>query len=235
MREGPDGPGVFQPEGPGVFQSDGPRSRSAQAAFHCHALRVRGDVVEGCAVTSTALMVPGSDLDVGRNLEHAERSGRIVAGGLDRQSPLPCVVLGALDGSAPSTTVVLPVPHPKRQKRCSPNVAVITTVNDDVTACVVTVNATLAWPAGTVTDDGTPATAGSLLLRETTAPAAGAAGEIETLPVAELPPVTFAGLTETPVSTEVLGVPVTVTDRAAEYGPVPSVVHGLNPPKVRAG
>lgn len=109
--------------------------------------------------------------------------------------------LSAAGGGAAGAT-------PKKAKRSSPNLAVITTVNDDVTGCVVTVNVAPVWPAGTVTDDGRPATAYSLLLRVTTAPAAGAAGEIETLPVAELPPVTFAGSAETPVSTEGLVVPL---------------------------
>ena len=58
-----------------------------------------------------------------------------------------------------------------------PSAAVITTVHDDDTGWVPTVNVALVWPAGTVIDGGSVATAGWLLLRVTVAPPAGAGGD----------------------------------------------------------
>jgi len=64
----------------------------------------------------------------------------------------------------------------------------------EVTDTVVTVKVALVAPEATVTLAGTPATALSLLLNETTAPPEGAAPDKVTVPVELLPPVTLAGL-----------------------------------------
>ncbi len=64
-------------------------------------------------------------------------------------------------------------------------------------ALVVTVNVALVNPAATVTLAGTCATVVLLLDSETLAPPLGAALLKVTLPVAELPPVTIVGLTDT--------------------------------------
>ena len=109
----------------------------------------------------------------------------------------------------------------RNAKRLSPpRDAVITAVCDEVTACVVTVNVVLVWPAGTVTDGaGTDATAGALLERLTVVvPPPGAGCEMKTVPVTGFPPLTFVGLTEIPVSVGGAVVPVTVKLRAADHG-----------------
>ena len=94
----------------------------------------------------------------------------------------------------------------------------ITAVCDEVTGCVVTVNVVLVWPAGTVTDAGTDATVGALLERATVVPPPGAGSEMKTVPTAELPPLTSAGFTESPVSVGGAVVPVIVKLRAADHG-----------------
>src|SRR5690349_7095559 len=63
-----------------------------------------------------------------------------------------------------------------------------------VTVLVLTVNVALVAPAATVTEAGTWAAA-ALLASDTAKPPAGAAAVRVTVPVAELPPVTLAGLT----------------------------------------
>jgi hypothetical protein len=65
------------------------------------------------------------------------------------------------------------------------------------TALVLTVKVALVAPAATVTDAGTVAAAVLLLANVTTAPSLGAGALSITVPVAELPPVTLAGLTAT--------------------------------------
>jgi hypothetical protein len=60
---------------------------------------------------------------------------------------------------------------------------------------VLTVKVALVAPAATVTDAGTVAAAVLLLANVTTAPSLGAGALSITVPVAELPPVTLAGLT----------------------------------------
>src|SRR5437763_9363354 len=64
-----------------------------------------------------------------------------------------------------------------------------------VTAVVLTVKLPVVVPAGTVTLAGTVA-APVLLLRDTTAPPAGAAPVSTTTPCELLPPTTLAGLTD---------------------------------------
>jgi hypothetical protein len=66
------------------------------------------------------------------------------------------------------------------------------------TALVVTVNVALVDPAATVTLAGTCAALVLLLDSDTLAPPLGAAPLNVTVPVAELPPVTLVGLTDTP-------------------------------------
>ena len=70
-------------------------------------------------------------------------------------------------------------------------------VVEAVTAVVVTVNVALAAPAATETLAGTVAAAVLSLVRLTVAPPAGAALLSVTVPVAELPPITLAGLSVT--------------------------------------
>ena len=98
----------------------------------------------------------------------------------------------------------------------------ITTVYDDVTDCVATVNVALVWPGATVTDAGTGATEGSPLLRAIVTPAAGGGSEMRTVPTPELPPVTVVGFTPIAVSAGALVVPVTVKLRAADHAPANS-------------
>jgi hypothetical protein len=71
--------------------------------------------------------------------------------------------------------------------------AVIVTVEEDETACVVTEKVALVAPAATVTLAGTEARAELLLARVTTAPSDGAALVRVTVPCDEFPPVTLAG------------------------------------------
>ena len=78
------------------------------------------------------------------------------------------------------------------------------------TDCVVTVNVALLAPAAMVTEAGTVAEV-LLLDRVTLAPPVGAAAVRVTVPVAEVPPVTLAGLTVTAERAAVAaGVMVTV-------------------------
>src|SRR6267143_4708450 len=67
------------------------------------------------------------------------------------------------------------------------------TVVDASTALVLTVNAALVAPAAIVTLDGVLATFVLLLESVTTAPPEGAAPLSVTVPVEELPPLTFVG------------------------------------------
>ena len=80
------------------------------------------------------------------------------------------------------------------------------------TGNVVTVNDALVAPAGTVTDAGTLAEPGRLLLRLTASPPAGAGLSRVTVPVAEVPPCTLVGLRVKPVNVGKLG----WTTRSAE-------------------
>jgi hypothetical protein len=66
---------------------------------------------------------------------------------------------------------------------------------DDVTVLVETLNVAVVLPAATVTEAGTVADA-LLLESETETPPEGAAPLKVTVPVAAVPPVTLAGLTE---------------------------------------
>jgi hypothetical protein len=63
-----------------------------------------------------------------------------------------------------------------------------------VTDCVETVNVAVVASAGTVTEEGTLATAVRLLVRVTTAPAAGAGAFNVTVPAEVFPPRTEVGL-----------------------------------------
>jgi hypothetical protein len=113
-------------------------------------------------------------------------------------------------GAAPGAT-------PRNAKRFSPfRLAVSTTVCEEVTGWVVTVKAACVCPAAIVTLAGTPATAGSPLVRATVAPPAGAGSAIVTVACDDCPPVTFCGLMPKPVSAGGFVVPATVTLRAAE-------------------
>src|SRR5436309_9666988 len=62
-----------------------------------------------------------------------------------------------------------------------------------VTVLVATVNVAVAAPAATVTEVGTVAALGLLLVNATTAPPAGAAALSVTVPVLFAPPVSVAG------------------------------------------
>ena len=73
----------------------------------------------------------------------------------------------------------------------------ILTVVEAATALVLTVNAALVAPAGTVTLEGTLATVVLLLESVIVAPPVGAAPLNVTVPVEEFPPVTLVGLSET--------------------------------------
>ena len=70
------------------------------------------------------------------------------------------------------------------------------TVVDAATALVLTVNAALVAPAGTVTLEGTLAAAVLLLESVTCAPPDGAAPLRVTVPVEEFPPWTLVGFSE---------------------------------------
>src|SRR5207245_2394007 len=71
------------------------------------------------------------------------------------------------------------------------------TVVEAATALVLTVNAALVAPAGTVTLEGTLATVVLLLESVIVAPPVGAAPLNVTVPVEEFPPVTLVGFNET--------------------------------------
>jgi len=94
-------------------------------------------------------------------------------------------------------------------------VAEIVTDRVAETVDVVTVNPDAVDPPATVTVDGTPATAASLVGNVTTAPPAGAPADRETKPDVLVPPATLDGLivtlfNETPAPA---GVMVSVADR----------------------
>lgn len=104
-----------------------------------------------------------------------------------------------------------------------PNVAVIVNAVEVVTGFVVTVKLALVAPAATVTLAGTLAAAVLLLKSVIDTPPDGAAPLRVTLPCAEFPPTTEAGLS---VSAESAGVPGggggedrTVKLRTADHGP----------------
>lgn len=78
-----------------------------------------------------------------------------------------------------------------------PAVPVIVTVSGAVTAVVVTEKAALLSPAGTVRRLGLTVTAEALLESETTVASEKLGFVIVTVPDAELPPTTLAGLTAT--------------------------------------
>jgi hypothetical protein len=80
--------------------------------------------------------------------------------------------------------------------------ALIVTAVDAETDAVVTVKVALVWPPGTLTKEGTVATAVLLLFSSTARPPAGAAAVRVTFPVEEPPPVTLAGVS---VSDESVG------------------------------
>jgi hypothetical protein len=80
-----------------------------------------------------------------------------------------------------------------------PNDPEITTEVDEATEVVDTVNVADCWPAGTVTLPGTAATFAFALESVTTLPPELAAAERVTVPCALAPPVTLAGVSETPV------------------------------------
>jgi hypothetical protein len=81
-----------------------------------------------------------------------------------------------------------------------PYVPVIIATVPTVRVFVATVNVAVVAPAATVTDGGTVATLGLLLVNATTAPPAGAAALSVTVPVLFAPPVTVAGFSATEVS-----------------------------------
>src|SRR5512133_3453102 len=72
-----------------------------------------------------------------------------------------------------------------------------------VTIFVATVNVAVVAPAATVTDGGTVAALGLLLVNVTTAPPAGAAALSVTIPVLFAPPVSVAGFSATEASVAV--------------------------------
>ena len=87
------------------------------------------------------------------------------------------------------------------------------------TALVVTLKLALLAPAATVTLAGTPATAGLLLERVTTAPPEGAAAVKVAVPVEELGPTTLVGFTDMADKLAAAGAACGVKRRAAENGP----------------
>lgn len=86
--------------------------------------------------------------------------------------------------------------------RCVKYQPLIVSAVEDVTDVVVTVKVALVWPPGTLTKDGTVATAVLLLLSSTARPPVGAGAVSVTFPVEALPPVTLAGVS---VSEESVG------------------------------
>ncbi len=88
-----------------------------------------------------------------------------------------------------------------------------------VTAVVVMLKVALVAPAGTVTVEGTPATAGLLLTSVTTAPPAGAAAVNVAVPVEEAGPTTLVGLADTEDRLAAAGAACGVKRRVAENGP----------------
>jgi hypothetical protein len=87
------------------------------------------------------------------------------------------------------------------------------------TGTVATVNVLLVVPAATVTVAGTVETAVLLLVRDTTAPPAGAADVSVTVPVEPVPPATVDGFTETAAKEAVAGALCGVKRRVEENGP----------------
>jgi len=87
--------------------------------------------------------------------------------------------------------------------RVPPSDAVIVTCVAAPTAVVVTENDALVLPLAIVTEGGTAATAGLLLVRVTVVPPAGAAAEMDTEPGTTTLPTTVAGVR---VTEEIVGV-----------------------------
>lgn len=89
------------------------------------------------------------------------------------------------------------------------------------TALVVTLKLALLAPAATVTLAGTPATAGLLLARATTAPPAGAAAVKLAVPLDEVGPTTLVGFTDMAdkLATDGAVAACGVKRRALENGP----------------
>jgi hypothetical protein len=77
---------------------------------------------------------------------------------------------------------------------------VIVTELEEATELVRTVNVALVAPRGTVTLEGTVATAVLLLESDTSAPPVGAGPVSVTVPVDECPPVTVVGFSESEAS-----------------------------------
>jgi hypothetical protein len=87
---------------------------------------------------------------------------------------------------------------------------VIVTDVSAATGLVVTENVAVVSPAATVTLAGACAAAGTLLVKPTTAPPAGAAPFSVTVPWEERPPMTLAGLRATEPTVSWVAVIVTV-------------------------
>jgi hypothetical protein len=90
--------------------------------------------------------------------------------------------------------------------------AVMLTAVEAVTAVVVTVTLALVAPAGTVTEDGTGATAVLELVKRTTRPPVGAALESVTVNLEALPPPTVPGERLSLVRVTAGGFTVTLVD-----------------------
>jgi hypothetical protein len=72
------------------------------------------------------------------------------------------------------------------------SVALMVTEAAELTAVVCRVNVPVVWPAGmTIDEEASAATAELLLERRMVEPPLGAANEMVTVPVTELPPATF--------------------------------------------